>query len=197
MDNKRVLLVDGGSALTSNVPQLVRDGGGAVAGGGAVDGDATIVMHAEQRAPNFRERNEEIDRKWVGRIRARMRKAEARKDKDRNGCLRIEYKGSVRVKLTKQYGGKRARRILNAERRTAREYPGELRLWEIANVPIGRDPKTNDIITEKHERELARGVDFALVIDGGDISLVIDDSVKEFRAESALNDGALAGMLGT
>lgn len=185
MDNKRVLLVDGGAALTAGLSQqLARDGGGAA---------GTVVMHEEQRGPSFKERMEEIDRQWVQRIHTRIRKSEAVKNKDRKGALRIHATGTVEAKLRKEFGGKRTRRILNAERRTGREYPNELKLFEIANVAVP-DGKGGQV-SEEHERELVRGVDFALVIDGGDLSLVIDDAVKKFRAESELNNGALAGLL--
>lgn len=185
MDNKRVLLIDGGSAMPGAVSQLVRDGGGA--------GQVPDAITEEGDVVDYKARNEEIDARWVGRIQARMRAADQRKDKDRKGCLRTRYKGGVEEKLRKAFGGKRMRRILGAELRTGKQYPDELRLFEIAQVavPDGKGGQVN----EKHERELVRGVDFALVIDGGAMSLVIDDSVKEFRATSDLNDGTLAGLL--
>ena len=90
------------------------------------------------------------------------------------GILAVRDHGSVQEKLRGQFGGKRMRRILKAEKRAARENPEALTV-----VAIDGDAR----------HTLTRGVDFAMVRDHGESVLVLHDAAKQFEA-SYSNDFA-------
>lgn len=157
-----------------------------------LNGPRGVSAPAAEEPKSHRERMQDVDIRTYLNHQARQRKNDAVKNKNRKGMLCVTDHGSVEAKLKKAFGGKRMRRVLNAERRAGRDFPEELRLWEVVQVPVRID---NEIKYEKGERELVRGVDFALVVEGGDMTLVLDGSIKDFRAESALSDGMLAAHL--
>lgn len=131
-----------------------------------------------------RKRMLQVDENYAMVVQMRDNENDERKNKKMINCQRVDRKtgknvrytagilavrdhGSVQEKLRSRFGGKRMRRILKAEKRAARENPEALTV-----VAIDGDAR----------HTLTRGVDFAMVRDGGEAVLVLHDAAKQFEA---------------
>jgi len=141
----------------------------------------TYRSEANRELSDHRKRMLAIDEKRAFDLQQRDLAAEKRKNKTRQGVLRLRDHGSVQEKLRKAIGGKSMRRILKRERRLARETPDAL-------VVEGRMGFSAPV------KPLQRGVDFALIAGhrrGTGLTLVLSDRVQDFKVSydvSAANE---------